>query len=469
MQEKPRVGLVLMRWSWDGCAIGRQAQQDIDVDAGVIVERLSSIFSITGPLIVDSPASLAACREQLEGEPLDMVLVTFQTWIDENLLVSLVQPALHLPLVLWCFLPFRRFPSRAKFHEVLRSTGSVSAFSALGVLRNLQAPFLFTWGAVDDPRLIKDLVVAGRAAKARAALARARFGLLPSRNPSMHTSLASETRLKQDFGTQVEVISLEAYRQELDAITPEDMQRAVDHLRQYEIAREAVGELETGARLSLGLARLAERYRLDVLALNGFPPELEDEVKIRPALYPEMGSSVQPEVCPLYQSEADLGAAAANFILSRLTGSPTMFVEFWYWNEAMNQLVGGHPGLQNPALAAPGQVWISRDYMICSKFDRLGVQFEMIARSGRVTIFQMRATPDGWQAIAASGMALESLPVVEGVPHMLFRLDAPIDHFLNQLVGAGAGQHWIMAYGSVLHELEAFCQMENIPLLLLRN
>jgi hypothetical protein len=53
---------------------------------------------------------------------------------------------------------------------------------------------------------------------------------------------------------------------------------------------------------------------------------------------------------------------------------------------------------------------------------------------------------------------------VQGYPHVILRLDAGIDHFLNRLSAIGASQHWIMAYGSVIEELEALCEMENIPL-----
>jgi hypothetical protein len=85
-----------------------------------------------------------------------------------------------------------------------------------------------------------------------------------------------------------------------------------------------------------------------------------------------------------------------------------------------------------------------------------------------VTLFQLRSTPKGWQAIAASGVCLEGLPWVEGYPHAILRLDSPLTHFFNHLATVGATQHWVMAYGSVLNEIEAFCEMEKIPLELLR-
>jgi hypothetical protein len=84
-----------------------------------------------------------------------------------------------------------------------------------------------------------------------------------------------------------------------------------------------------------------------------------------------------------------------------------------------------------------------------------------------VTLFQLRSTPSGWQAVAASGVCLEEQPWPEGHPYAVLRLDASISHFLNRVSEVGVTQHWIMAYGNVLHEIEAFCQVERIPVELL--
>jgi hypothetical protein len=170
----------------------------------------------------------------------------------------------------------------------------------------------------------------------------------------------------------------------------------------------------------------------------------------------------------LYQPEADLSAATANYVLHHLTGSPTMFLAFWYWDETMNRIVAGHGGLQDPRNGAPGQVRIRLDEKFCRNAEGQGARFDFVARTGRVSLFQLRSTPTGWQAIAATGVVLETLPVVEGFAHVLLRLDAPIEVLLNRLAEVGATQHWIMAYGSVMHEIQAFCQMEEIPLELLR-
>ncbi len=141
-----------------------------------------------------------------------------------------------------------------------------------------------------------------------------------------------------------------------------------------------------------------------------------------------------------------------------------MLVEVWFWDESRNQVICGHNGMQNPLLAEDNAAWISRDYENQNPELLEGAQFQFVARSGRVTLFQLRSTPKSWQAVALSGMCLESRPWVKGYPHALLRLDTTIEHFLNRLASVGASQHWILAYGNVIEELESLCQMANIPL-----
>ena len=470
MQEKPRVGLVLMRAAWKDCAQADDLLEAFEASARTMAVKLERCCSVAGPWVVDSPETLAACRSALKQAELDMVLLAFQSWTEDALLVGLLESIGGRPLVLWCSLPWRRMPRPASFREVQRSTGPASAFSALGTLRNLDFPYLFTWGSVDDPRLLRDLEVAGRAAAARSALRFARFGLLPDHKTNARASDVDEARLLADLGPVVETIPLESFRRAAEEIDQEDVRAYLDAFRSaYEIDHVPNDQLEMAARASLGLARLAKESRLDLIALNDASRDLYEAFQMRLALYPHLpGSTSEDAAQVMYQPEADLSAATANFILNRLTGSPTMFLEFWAWDEALNQLVGGHNGMQNPAVGAEGEVWISHDYDSCRDPLRTGAQIQMIARPGRVTLFQLRSTPAGWQAVAASGFCLESRPVIEGYPHALVRIDTPVEHFFNRLADVGATQHWIMAYGSVLHEIEAFCQMTKIRLEVLR-
>jgi L-arabinose isomerase len=269
-----------------------------------------------------------------------------------------------------------------------------------------------------------------------------------------------------DLGPVVQYLSVSEYRRVVDSVSSARVEAYLQQVNQRFGVQEVSPEtLQKAAQAALGLAKLAVEYRLDVLALSDISVELHRAFGMRPALYPDL---LEP-LPSLFQAEGDLGAATANYILYHLTGSPTMFLEMWFWDEARNQVIAGHSGVQNPLLAEENTAWIGPD-MEYQQVDLCeGAQFQFIARPGRVTLFQLRSTPKGWQAVAASGICLEGRPWVQGYPHALLRLDATIERFLNTLSTIGASQHWIMAYGSVMDELESLCQMANIPLEVLSN
>lgn len=485
MQEKPRVALVLMQTDWSVSDDTDPVVEGIRQDREMMLTRLRLHFDILGPWMVDSNESLQACQQALRDSvsDYDLILLTFQTRADDTYLVSFLQAVGQRPLVLWCYVPWRRIPRPVSYAELVRGSGPVGAFAALGTLRNLDLPFLYTFGAPDDPHLIGNLQVAGRAAQVHQSLQGARFGLIPSRNDHTQSTYVDENRLLADFGPKVEYISVSRYLEAVSAVSDEDVETYLAEVRAtLPIEDVPDATLEKAARAALGLNWLAVHHQLDVLAVKDDSAELHTSLGLRPALYPRLyglGKAVAPlapleehaevPVEPLFLPEGDLGAATAAYILHRLTGSPVMFQEILFWDEIMNQLVLGHSGLQNPAFAVRNTALISRDHDFClrkpvGKAITEGAQFQFMARPGRVTLFQLRSTPESWQAIAASGVCLEGLPWVEGCAHAVLRLDAPLAHFFNQLATVGATQHWIMAYGSVLDEIEAFCEMEGLPL-----
>jgi hypothetical protein len=379
MEGNPNVGLIVMRADWFGRPEAGSVLESIRSDTHEMVERLSRHFNLQGPWVVDSLESLLQAQHALREAEVDLVLLAFQTWAEDTRLVSLLQAIGSRPLIVWCYQPWLRVPRPTAFSEVLRGSGPVGTFAALGMLRNLDVSFQFTFGSPDDPRLIHDLKVAGRAAQVRRGLRSARFGLLPSRNEQMQVNFVDEFRLMADLGPVVQYVSVSELRRVVDSLSRVRVAAYLEQVRQrFQVQDVSEDTLQKAAQAALGLAHLAVDYRLDVLSLNDASLELQRAFHMRPALYPDLLEPLQV----LFQPEGDLGAATANFILHHLTGSPTMFLEMWFWDEARNQVIAGHAGLQNPLLAEENTVWISQDYEFKQMNASEGAQFQFVARTG---------------------------------------------------------------------------------------
>jgi hypothetical protein len=88
-----------------------------------------------------------------------------------------------------------------------------------------------------------------------------------------------------------------------------------------------------------------------------------------------------------------------------------------------------------------------------------------VAKPGRVTLLHLHCTTHGWQGIVASGEAMDCPPWITGYPHAVVKLDASIANFLHGVASVGSTQHWIMAYGDYLSEIENVFSILGLPLL----
>ena len=462
MKSKPRVGVILLRAEWfDSVVALPQLVSAVRADQQAIEQELSQFFILAGVWPVNSQESLQACVQAVKAVETDLFILSFQVWAEDFYLVPLLDAIGDQPLAVWCFQPWTSLPRPVAFSQVLRGSGPVGTFEGLGTLRNLGAKFAFTLGPQDDPRVRRDLAIAARAGQVRQALRKARFGLLPGRNEQMQSTFVDEFRLRREIGPQVKLLSVSELKRKADSLQNEEVCSYVEQLRaEYPVRGVDEEDLALGARASLALAHLAVDQKLDVLSLDDIDPELHEVFGLRPCLYPPF----LDELGVVLGLEGDLGAATALFVMQRLTGGPLFFVEFWFWDELQNVIVGGHAGVQNPQAAVPGQAWISHDYEFAQSDRSEGAHFQFVARSGRVTLLQMRATPGSWQAICVLGEALDDGPWLEGYPHAAIRLDVSVEQFVRRAAKVGTTQHWIMGYGDIDAEIQALCDWLDIPL-----
>lgn len=462
MPKKPSVGLILLRAEWfDRVVALPELSQGMQLDAEQIHQHLGEDLSLEFTWVVSSQGSLEQTVRGISTAHVDLFVLAFQVWAEDTYLLALTRAIAGRPLAVWCYLPWQRPPQPLSFNGVLRGSGPVGTLEGLGTLRNLDVDFLFTWGPAESARTRLDLLAFARAGQAWHTLRRARIGLLPTRSEQMQTTFVDEFRLFADIGPTVIPLSVAELKSVGDGLSQKDVDVFVQQLR-ADFRIEGVNDqtLAHAARCSLGLAHLAVNSRVDLLSLHDTSDELHKQLGLRPCLHPQ----ILDEAGILVGLEGDLGAAVAMLAQNAISEAPLLFSEVWYWDEAENTLVCGHAGPQDPAVAAPGTAWISQDYEYAQTDATSGAHLQFVARPGQVTLFQVRCTTRDWQAIATRGEALKSKPWLEGYPHAVVRMAAPLDSLLRRVARVGSTQHWIMAYGDTVPEIRALCALLKIPL-----
>ncbi len=462
MSKLPRVALILLSAEWFNSVVALPALVEaLKQDRQAIVGAFNAQLDIAAMHLVESTDSLQTACRALKAADVDLVILSFQAWAEDFYLIPLLEAIGRTPVAVWCYQPWLRPPKPAAFVDLLRGSGMVGTFEGLGTIRNIGHPFLFTYGAPAEPRVVKELVTAARAAQAVRALKSARFGILPARNEQMQSTFVDEFRLRSDLGPTLEYLSAGMIQLAAEALADQEIDAFLaEVVARFPVRGVTTATLRHAARMSLGMAHLAVDRRLDALVLNDISAELHAVLGLRPCLYPDLYERARAVV----GLEGDVGAGTAMFVMDRLTDSPLLFTEFWFWDEPDNTIVGGHAGIQNPAVSEPGQAWITHDYEYAQTDPTEGAHMQYVARPGRVTLLQLRGTPGGWQAMAASGEAIATPPMVEGYPHAVIRLDAAVSKFITTAAAVGSTQHWAMAYGDALSEVRIVCELLGVPL-----
>lgn len=455
--DKVTAGLVVLR-SPDNFLAGFSAIQELyEDDIETLVNSLSRIFVVrkVWKIVNDTDIALFS-RELTEGAP-DLLFLIFQSKDVLGMMPAVLDASERLPMVAWSYLPWRRVPRPIPYSELCRGIGASAMIEAFGLLHDQKRPVLQAFGSHDDPVLREKFNSIGEAARVVRELKSARFGVVLTEDREDDLG---------NFGATTIQFSCEDLLKATEAIAKKDVDCYVAEIQ----SKAVIGDvsktgMEQSARFSMGMQRMADNHALDLMGIEENPGRLIDAgIRARPSLF--LGSISVTQT--IFQPSQDLDAGLANFILVKLSKELPLFVSLWVWDQARNTVICGHPGAQPSTVAQDGTLSIEKDLDWESYSTNSSAQMQFIAHPGRVTLLQMRKAADGWMAIAATGMCLESDSVVMGLPHSIVRLDCHIDRFLGELARIGSTNHWIMAYASVVPELQYLCDMLGVRLEILR-
>lgn len=430
--------------------------QELEADRRAILEKLSEKYRICSHWVVSTNQDLLSFVQAFQSDESDIVILLYQTQVEELHIQELVAAVGKKPLVTWCYLPWKRAPKPLSYEEYLRASGAASMFVAFYELRKRSVPYLPVFGSIQDADLLHKLDAFIQSARVKTQLRRANIAVLE------HTGVKTDEIFKefQELGITLKKVHLTEYQEEVTKVSEDEVAEYVQQLREHvPDLMVTIPTLQLGAKLSVALRRVSFQNNLDVLALPAHSAEIRNALKICPGLPPEWSDNPHT----IYLTTLDPGAILSSVLLRLVTGQVGFLFKAWFWDKARNILVGGHTGLQFPNISAPKLSLVCGDYY-CNRADPDGgVQLEFIAKPGRVTMLQMEYRSDGWKALITSGMCLESELWVEGLPQAVIRPDCTIDHYLDVVSATGSGRNWVMIYGSVIDELKALFELMQIP------
>ena len=459
--EKPKVGLLLLSAEWFariGASQGsfRELPKQLSDDAAAIEQALSLKLTVVNPGILATRLQVTEATRRFEHEGVDLVIACQITWGEDRLIIEAVQQLPLVPFLVWCYSPLRRLPNIMTMTDLFRTSGPVGALQASAPLKRLGKEFGVVFGSHQNPDVIRRIVSFAKAARVARELRHATIGVLPYRCDQMTGTYVDEFRLKKEIGPELKYISTFDYRTLCEEVPTSQVAAFVQELRTgYSISPSVTEKgLAQGARVSLGLARLVEKYQLEAVAIEDVGEELHRVVGLRPCLsVPALFDRA------VVSMEAEVGGAVALLILRQLTGKPPMYTEAFTYDEEANCLLLGHAGIHDVRLApSAAEVLIEPDgEFVESEPDSAWMRFR--AKSGRVTLLSVFCDIGRFKLVITSGESLGSGPRLLGPPHAYVKMDMPLADFFDKTIKTGMTQHWALVHDVVVDELVALADI----------
>jgi L-arabinose isomerase len=215
--------------------------------------------------------------------------------------------------------------------------------------------------------------------------------------------------------------------------------------------------IERSVRLGLAMEGLAHQYKLDSLCFLG--QHYIEKMTGAPA---RIGASMMLGKGLMVACEGDVGGLVMMQIMHQLTCAIPVQMEWGQFDAKNNALfLLGH-GIGAPSLAASDACITLTRAPEEWGFEGSGVNWELIAKPGIVTLGHFIAAAQGWRMLISKANAIDfpTLPCDE--IHAMVQVKSPVKTYLKQLLELGVTHHVVMVHGDCCETLARVAKQMNV-------
>lgn len=301
------------------------------------------------------------------------------------------------------------------------------------------------------------------ALRAHKAAREQRVGLVGGRVPGFYTSNFDELQLRRDLGTTVEVIDLLEVVETARALDDGALAdgRAVVKDAAACVVNLAEEELDQGARMYAAFRKVAEKYRLDSLAVRCWP-EWGDYFGVAPCAV--IGMLIDHGLVTSCEGDVT-GAVTMNLLRAAAGGGLPFFMDLIQYDFEANTGLVWHCGASPKGLCRRFEETRLRKHMRVDGGNKKGLANEFPLKAGRVTLAKYDTDVDGRQRmLLAPGEALDTEAFLRGNP-LTVRFDACMEKMIQTIMDLGFEHHYALIHADVAPAMREFCAWKNIDLI----
>jgi L-arabinose isomerase len=415
---------------------------------GTVERRLESLGAeVVSAGLVDTAPAAHVAGELLARSGVDLIVCYVGTYATSSQVLPVVQHCGKRVLVL-------NLQPRSALDYANTDTGEWLANCSVccvpeisNAFSRARIPFQVVSGTLAAEKPWREIAEWVDAARAVAALGRARIGFLGHTYPGMLDMYSDFTMVQAQIGAHVEVLEM----CDLEKRLPEQGEAAVtarlgEARAIFEVADSVVDdELAWAAQVSVALDRLVADFDLQGLAY--YYRGLDGNAYERLGAGMILGNSLLTARGVPASGEGDLKNCLAMFLLDRLDAGGS-FTEFCAMDFDEGFVLMGHDG--------PGHIAISDEKPVLRGLGLyhgkrgFGVSVEFKVKVGPVTILALTQTAEGrLKMVAAEGESLPGPILKVGNTNSRLRFSLPPDEFVNAWCAEGPTHHCALGVGRV--------------------
>jgi L-fucose isomerase-like protein len=386
--------------------------------------------------IPEVAADVAGCRragQALAASGVDFICAILTTFVPDHFPVALLDGC-DVPIFLWAV------------EREMDCISLVGAMLANPTMHELGKQYQLDAGDLDDPEVLRRLLVFARASAMRRVLRGMRVGYMGENPNIMFSMVADEYGLKKVLGVSVEPIRDFEYTRRVQAIgegeASSDWKAVKGQVGRVEVAEQDGLEASRGY---LSMAELAEELGLDALSINCWT-DLKSRICLPIARLNDLGIGAG--------CEGDLHSTILMRLLYVLGGRAAINGDFMRLFPRENQIMFSHCGAGSFSMARSREDIVLHASM--ETRDGVGV-FYPADQPGTVTAVNLMGSRAGYRLGVMHGRVDRTDMSYEGNP-MRVHFQKPVREILQSAVEAGAGHHWSIAYGDYVEEFRLLCR-----------
>ena len=402
----------------------------------------------------------AAAAEILRRADCDLIVMFLTTYLTSAMVLPIAQRS-NTPVLVIDLQPTERM-DHANFDTGawLAYCGQCPVPEVGNVFRRAGIPFRSVSGWLRQETAWERIGRWITAARVRSTLRTARHGLMGHLYPGMLDVSTDLTLLPATFGSHVEVLEFDDLRHRVEQVGDAETAERMELARNIFTLDETVDEedFEWGARVSVGLDRLAEDFDLDSLAY--YHRGLDGEQHERLGAGMILGASLLTARGIPSTGEYELRTTVAQLV-TQVAGAGGSFCEIQALDFRDGVVEMGHDG---PAhLAVSSRRPMLRGLGVYHGKRGWGVSVEFDVQHGPVTLLGLGQDRDGSLSFVASEGTVVEGPLLE-IGNTTSRVDFGRDpgQWVDEWSATGIGHHWSLSIGARADDYRAAASLLGI-------